>query len=43
MKTNLEYFNLVNLILKKGFDFLKLKMDVVAMDTLPPLKKRVVQ
>ncbi|KAK9184652.1 hypothetical protein WN943_025003 [Citrus x changshan-huyou] len=41
LKIDLEYINLVNLILEKGFDFLKLEMDVVAMDTLSPVKRRL--
>ena len=41
LKTGLDYTNLVNLILEKGFDFLKLEMDVVAMDTLSPVKRRL--
>ncbi|KAK9185276.1 hypothetical protein WN943_025631 [Citrus x changshan-huyou] len=39
LKKDLEYINLVSLILEKGFDFLKLDMDVVAMDTLSPVKR----
>ncbi|KAL9437137.1 hypothetical protein AB3S75_023056 [Citrus x aurantiifolia] len=41
LKTDLEYINNVNLILEKEFDFLKLEMDVVAMDTLAPVKRRL--
>lgn len=39
LKKDLEYINLVSLILEKGFDFLKLDMDVVAMDILSPVKR----
>ncbi|KAK9175191.1 hypothetical protein WN944_027197 [Citrus x changshan-huyou] len=43
LKKDLEYINLVSLVLNKGVDFLKLDMDVVAMDTLSPVKRGILK